>query len=124
MEQDMGVADKSAGLSSQATAPKVAALRASIPNAPRLSLWVDQRRRQLRWETNNGPVVLDYPNTLRPEEIDDLEQVLAINIGTMRRTAQAIEAGTVETERLDAKHESAVGETDAPETIPMAADRG
>ncbi len=97
--------------------PKTVSGKASIPDAalpPIRPLWMDQRRSQMRWECYNGPVVFDYPRVLRPEEIDDMTEVLALVLKGLRRTAQAIETQSAKTEGLGPKDESAVGKADAP----------
>ena len=43
----------------------------------------------LQWSVNYGYVRLSFPATLSPEEVDEIEQVIAIAIRMMRRTAEA-----------------------------------
>jgi hypothetical protein len=102
-----------------AAEPVVSALRDGIPSAepPLKPLWLDQRRKQLRWEVDNGPVILEYPRVFTPNEIDDFEAVTTLFIAGLRRIAQAIEARRAETERLGRNDESAVRK-DAPVTSP------
>lgn len=101
-----------------AAEPVVSALRDGIPSAwPKLPLWIDQRRKQFRGEFYNGPVVLDFPAVLKPDEIEDLDKYLALVLAGLRRTAQAIEARRAET--TGSACESAVGPADAPEAIAI-----
>ena len=112
---DTATSDASpAGDRAGAAEPVVSALRDAIPSAPRLSLWVDQTRRQLRWEVANGPVLFDYPKVMTLAELAELEQVLTLCLKSANRVAQAIEARQGQDRNgLDAKHESAVA-CDAP----------
>ncbi len=61
---------------------------------PKMSLWVDQRRSELRWETENGPVLMSHPRVMTPDEIVDLEAVLAITLKVIRRTSEKVAAHT------------------------------
>lgn len=97
------------GLRSSGPEPQASQPKALVPDAPpRLSFWVDQRRGQMRWEVNNGPVLIDYPKVLSSGEIDDLRELFGMFIDSLRRTAQAIETRSAKTEGLGPQDESAV----------------
>lgn len=54
---------------------------------PQRPLWFNQCRQQLRWEVYNGAVIFDYPKVLKPDEIDDLEDIFALLLKGLRRTS-------------------------------------
>ena len=112
MKEDDGRSDglSSCGSSQQAVSP----VPASIPSArPHVPLWLDQRRLQMRWELYNGAAIFDYPRVLLPAEIDEIEEVLALVVKGLRRTASAIEARSDATGTGAAEGESAGPQDDA-----------
>jgi hypothetical protein len=117
MTNDIGRLPSAPGFrASHGAAEEASPPKASIPSAgPLLSLWTDQRQRQVRWEVDNGPVLLTYPMVMKPTEIDELEQVLALAVSVMRRTASAIETRSDATGTGAAEGESAVPQGDAKE---------
>lgn len=60
--------------------------------APKMPLWMDQRRIVLQAHFDNGPLYLETPRVLTPNEIGDLEAYLALFVASFRRRAQAIES--------------------------------
>jgi hypothetical protein len=59
---------------------------------PTMPLWVNQRRGQFRWEVDNGAAIFDFPHVMKPEEVDELEKVLALCVKAIRRNSDAIAA--------------------------------
>lgn len=60
--------------------------------AIKVSLWVDQQQRTLVWPMSNGNYHATFPKVMTAEEIDALEQVLAITIAGLRKTSEDIAA--------------------------------
>ena len=53
----------------------------------RATLGVARERRQLRWETDQGPVLITFPAELTLPELDDLEAVINLQMAVLRRVA-------------------------------------
>lgn len=85
----------------------VSAVPVTIPIA-----W--RRTMQMDWSTDTGVVTLTYPGDMSEQDTVDLKQLFDVAFTGMVRRAQAIEARRAET-GTGSVHESAVGETDAPE---------
>lgn len=68
--------------------------------------------RILQWSMDSGYLTMSFPAEMTPVEVDEIEAVLAITVGMMRRAALATEARSCSVE-----DESPVLEEDAPDTL-------
>lgn len=72
---------------------------ASIPSA---------RQMHMRWTTDSGLVLFEFPSDMSLQDADDVCALLEITMTGIRRRAQAIEARRAETAKTGSVHESAV----------------